>query len=118
MQWLWSTLIQQELDTLKDRFNNHVVCKDKEKKLPSGVSPNVAYTLYDQYGGEQCLQPVDRAFVKALMEAIGGEDLIHFVSVEYAVRAQTVFNDLRFGALSFHNIWNVFTAMMPIMYPV
>jgi len=77
-------LIQQELDTLKDRFNNHVVCKDKEKKLPSGVSPNVAYTLYDQYGGEQCLQPVDRAFVKALMEAIGGEDLIHFVSVEYA----------------------------------
>ena len=46
--------------------------------------PNVAYILYDQYGGEQCLQPVDQAFIKALMEVIGGEDLIHFVSVEYA----------------------------------
>ena len=73
MQWLWSTLIRQELNTLKDHFNNHVVHKDKEKKLPSSVSPNVAYTLYEQYRGEQCLQPVDHNFVKALIEAIGGE---------------------------------------------
>ena len=102
---------------MKDRFNNHVVRKDKEKKLPSGVSPNVAFTLYEEYRGEQCLQSVDRNFVKVLMEAIGGEDLIRFVSAEYATRAQAVFDELRFGALSFHNVWVVFSAMMPIMYP-
>ena len=79
---------------MKDHFNNHVVRKDKEKKLPSGVSLDVAYTLYEQYRGKQCLQPVDCNFVKALMEAIGGEDLIHFVSVEYAAQAQAVFDDL------------------------
>ena len=65
-----------------------------QKKLPSGVSPNVAFTLYPQYGGEQCFQPVDRNFVKSLMEAIGGEDLICFVSVEYAASAQAVFDEL------------------------
>ena len=116
VQWLWPTLIQQELDSLRDRFNNHIVRKDRQKKLPSGVSPNVAFTLYPQYGGEQCLQPVDRNVVKSLMEAIGGEDLIRFVSVEYATSAQAVFDELRFGALSFHNVWIVFSAMMPIMY--
>ena len=60
---------------------DHIVQKDRGEKLPSGVSLNVAYTLY---GGEDCLQPVDRKFVKLLMEGIGGEDLTRFVSVEYA----------------------------------
>ena len=50
------------------------------------------------------------------MEAIGGEDLICFVSVEYAASAQAVFDELWFGALLFHNVWIVFSAMMPIMY--
>jgi hypothetical protein len=111
-------LIQSELDELKEKFNNHVVRTDREKKLPSGVAPNVAYALYEQFGGEQCLQPVDRNFVKSLMEDIGGEDIIRFVSVEYAARAQAVFDDLRFGLLSFHNVWAVFSAMMPLMYPI
>ena len=39
------------------------------------------------------------------MEAIGGEDLICFVSVEYAASAQAVFDELWFGALLFHNVW-------------
>jgi hypothetical protein len=118
VQWLWPTLIQQELDTLKDQFNNHVVRKDRGKKLPSGVSPNIAYTLYKEYGGENCLQPIDPNFVKSLMEGIGGEDLIRFVSVEYAAHAQAVFETLGFVALSFHNVWLIFSAMMPIMYPL
>jgi hypothetical protein len=92
--------------------------KDRGKKLPSGVSLKVAYTLYGQYRGENCLQPIDQNFMKALMEAIEGEDLICFVSVEYAARAQAVFDNLRFGALLFHNVWTVFLTMMPIMYPM
>lgn len=117
VQWLWSTLIQQELDTLKDRFNNHVIRKDREKKLPSGVSPNVAYTLFSQYGGQNCLQPVDRAFVKSLMDDMGGKELIQFVSVEYAERAASVFESLAYLELTFQNVWLVFSAMMRLMHP-
>ena len=85
--------------------------------MPSGASPNVVYTLHEQYGGEDCLQPVDRDFVKSLMEDLGGEDLIRFVSVKYAARATTIFETLGYGKLTFENVWHVFSAMMPIMYP-
>jgi len=93
------------------------VRKDRGKKLPSGTSPNIAYTLYEEYGGDDCLQPIDPDFVRLLMEGIGGEDLIRFVSVEYAARAQAVFETLGFPGLSFQNVWLTFSAMMPIMYP-
>jgi hypothetical protein len=51
------------------------------------------------------------------MEDIGGEDLIRFVTVEYAERARTVFESLGHEKLSFQNIWGVFSFMMPLMYP-
>ena len=84
VQWLWSTLIQQELNTLKTKFNDHVVQKDKEKKLPLGVSPNIAFSLPHLYGGENCLQLVDCEFVKKLIKDIGGEELVWFVTAEYS----------------------------------
>jgi hypothetical protein len=84
VQWLWPTLIQQELDELKDRLNCHITRFDSSKKNPSGVSPDVAFSLCTEYGGENCLQLVDVAVVWNLMEEIGGEELIRFVSIDYA----------------------------------
>ena len=95
VQWLWSTVIQKELDELKDRFNNHVVRLDRTKSNPSGVSPNVAYELFEKYGGEDCLQPVDSKVIHALMEELGGEDLILFVSCKYAAKASAICDTLR-----------------------
>ncbi|KIK79428.1 hypothetical protein PAXRUDRAFT_161324, partial [Paxillus rubicundulus Ve08.2h10] len=115
VRWLWPKLIQQELDQLMDHFNNRVVCHDKKKKLPSGVSSNVAFALHNQYGGEDCLQKVDRAVVKQLMEEIGGEDLICFVDIAYAAHAQTVYDSLNFTSLTLQNVWAVFSAMLPLM---
>lgn len=77
----------------------------------------MAYTLHEKYGGQNCLQPVDRDFVKSVMEDLGGEDLIRFVSVEYAALAADVMEYVGFGKLTFHNVWLVFSAMMPILYP-
>ncbi|KIK73679.1 hypothetical protein PAXRUDRAFT_177767, partial [Paxillus rubicundulus Ve08.2h10] len=115
IRWLWPKLIQQELDQLMDCFNNHVVCRDKKKKLPSGVSPNVAFALHNQYGGEDCLQKVDRVVVKQLMEEIGGEDLIRFFDIAYAAHAQIVYDSLNFTSLTLQNVWAVFFAMLPLM---
>lgn len=113
VQWLWPILIQQELDELQERLKSHPTRLDRKKKLPSGVSPNVAYTLYQEYDAENCLQHVDVDVVQKLMDNIGGEELIRFVSIEYAVRAKEVFKSLNVPKLTFENIWEVFSAMLP-----
>ena len=115
MQWLWPILIQQELNELQERLNSHPTRLDRNKHLPSGVSPNVAYTLYEEYDAENCSQPVDVDVVQKLMDDIDGEELIRFVSVEYAARAQEVFDSLNVPKLTFENVWEVFSAMLPYL---
>ena len=83
--------------------------------MPSGVSPNVAMSLHEDYGAENCLQPVDHSVVGNLMEEIGGEDLIRFVDSEYSATAQSIFDNLGFTVLTFENVWQVFSAMLPLM---
>jgi len=108
-------LIQQELDMLKHRLNTHTVRYDRNKLLPSGVSPNIAMSLHQDYNAENCLQLVDRDVVKNLMEEIGGEDLIRFIDLEYSNTAQLIFNNLGYTVLTFENVWQVFSAMLPLM---
>jgi hypothetical protein len=108
-------LIQQELDALRERLNNHVVRHNKDKKLPSGVSPNVAFALHEEYGGTWCLQPVDREVIRGLKAALGGEDTIRFVSIEYATRAQSVYDSLGVASLTLQNVWEIFRGMLPHM---
>jgi hypothetical protein len=112
VQWLWPTLIQQELDELKACFNCHKTCYDSTKQLPSGVLPDVTYALYEEYGAQNCLQSVDCDVVQKLMDAIGGEDLIRFVSVEYSAHAQEVFDSLEVPKIMFHNVWEIFQKML------
>ncbi|KAJ7592636.1 hypothetical protein C8J56DRAFT_929099 [Mycena floridula] len=114
VHWLWPMLIQAELDDVKDTFNDHATRKDRGKKLPSGDSPNVMYSLHRKFGGENCLIPVDTEIVKELMEELGGEDLIRFVTVEYADHAKAVFDSLDMP-LTMQNVWQVFQLMLPLM---
>ncbi|KAK7690805.1 hypothetical protein QCA50_005905 [Cerrena zonata] len=115
VQWLWSKLIQQELDHLRSTFNDHKVRRNKEKLGPSGVSPNIATALYAKYGGEWGLQPVDVNVVRQLKEELGGEDLVRFVPAEYATHAQTIYDSLGIESLEFNNVWNIFTLMLPLI---
>ncbi|KAK7018706.1 hypothetical protein VNI00_018299 [Paramarasmius palmivorus] len=116
VQWLWSTLIQSELDHLLERLNNHKVRKDKEKKNPSGARPDHAFACPEQFGGQSgLLKPVDLDVIDALMEELGGEELIQFVSPEYAARAKSVFDSLGVSQLTMENVWNIFSAMLPLM---
>ena len=100
---------------LRHRLNTHKVRKDNKKKLPSGVSAETVYTLYAERGAEWCLQEVPADIVNHLKQKVGGEGLIRFVSVEYACHAQAKFETLKYGQLSFENVWNVFSDMLPIM---
>jgi hypothetical protein len=110
-------LIQSELDKLRTSLNNHVTRCDHKKLLPSGVAPNISYSLPEKYNGEDCLQPINRDTVAQVMEQLGGEDLIRFVSTEYATRAALVLSGLGMAIkdISFNNVWTVFEAMLPHM---
>ncbi|EGO29471.1 hypothetical protein SERLADRAFT_365490 [Serpula lacrymans var. lacrymans S7.9] len=115
-QWLWSTFIQCKLNHLRERLNNHPTRFDAAKKLPSGVSPNIAIALANEYGGKICLLPVDLAVICRLKESIGGEDLIQFVSTEFANHAESVFGTLGIDKITSDNIWHIFTKMLPLLY--
>ncbi|KAF8578513.1 hypothetical protein K439DRAFT_1648765 [Ramaria rubella] len=115
VQWLWPKMIQQELDRLRDQFNNHCVRKDRKKKNPSGVSPNVAMALPHEYNAENYLQPVDATLICPLKEDLGGDGLLQFVSDEFAERAQDVFGTLN-TTLALQNVWFVFLAMRRTMF--
>jgi len=115
VQWLWSRVIQKELDELKARFNNHKVRTDRSKLIPSGVAPSVAYSLHEAYGGENCLELVDREVIHGLMEELGGENLIRFVPAVYDAKAAEVFESLNIADLTLQNVWNVFQSMLPLV---
>jgi hypothetical protein len=115
VQWLWSTLIQRELDELRAKLNAHRIRFDAGKSQPSGVSPNVACSLAQEYGGVDCLQKVDKDVVKDLMEELGGKDLMEFVSEEYADHAKEVFDTTGITQVTFENVWKVFSIMLPLI---
>ncbi|KAF9004997.1 hypothetical protein BDQ17DRAFT_1408386 [Cyathus striatus] len=115
VQWLWPKLIQQELDELLVKFNSHRVRFDHNKKLPSGTSPNAAYSLFEKYGAEDCGTEVDTEVIRHLKDKIGGKDLIRFVSEEYEHKAQGIYDTLNISKLSFDNIWNVYSEMLTMV---
>jgi hypothetical protein len=45
--WLWSIVIQKELNELKDCFNSHVIHRDHSKSNPLNVPLNVVYELFE-----------------------------------------------------------------------
>jgi hypothetical protein len=72
-------------------------------------------SLYEDYGAQNCLQPVDPDIVQNLMDELGGEDVIRFVSVAYAARAQEVFDSLDVPKITFKNVWKIFQTMLPYL---
>jgi hypothetical protein len=67
-----------------------------------------------KYDTENCLQSVDVSVVDQLMDAISSETL-QFVIPEYVEYAQSVHETLGVHNVTFQNIWQVFSAMLPCM---
>ena len=91
--------------------------KDRNKPGPSGMSRNEAFSLPEEWGGRNCLLPVDVAVVREIKDTMGGDSLLEFTSPEYAKRAQAAYDSLNVINLTGENIWDVFCAMYRIMYP-
>ena len=114
--WLWPPLIQQELDKFRHYANNHRVRKQKDKILPSGVSPNMAYLFPEKFGATNCLEPVDLTVVQEILDGLQEEKerLTDWgVPEEFAARAKTVYDTLPVEEVTLLNIWLVFALMAP-----
>jgi len=117
VRFLWPKMIRHSLDKARELLNMHRMRKNPRKTLPSGCTPNEAYSLHARYGGEWCLQPVDVAVVRELMEFVcDGRDLMNDwgIPVEFEERATAALTSfgLRDDQLTEQNIWYVFRAML------
>ena len=92
--------------------------KMASKPGPSGMSRNEAYSLPQKWGGRDCLIKVDVEVVQAMKAEIGGEALLAFTDAEFSIWAQTVYDSLHIVKLSFQNVWDVFSSMHSLMYPL
>jgi SET domain-containing protein len=99
---------------------NHRLRKNHRKSLPSSCSPNIAYSLYEKYHGEWCLQPVNVAIVEEIMEALSeGEDILNDwgVLLEFENKAGGALMQLGLqqNDVNLRNVWTVFEAILPLL---
>lgn len=116
LRWLWPDIIQRELDKFCTITNARRVRKQKDKKLPSGVSPEYSYSCPDLFGGHQCLQSVDSSIIDELLLDLEGEKeaLTDWqVPEEFQETAETVLGMFGFErkSITILNAWMVFSAI-------
>lgn len=106
-----------ELAQFMEFRNGARMRKDNNKPGPSGMSRNEAFSMPEKWGGRNCLLPVDVEVVREIKEAMGGDALLDFVVPEYAAQVQAAYDSLGISELTLENVWNVFEALYPLVYP-
>lgn len=118
LRWLWPEIIQRELDKFCVIQNARRVRKQKEKKLPSGVSPDYSYPCPDLFGGRQCLKEASMSVVDELLADLEGEKeaLTDWqVPEEFKEAADSILEICGFDrkSVTVLNAWLVFSAVYP-----
>ncbi|KAF9503447.1 hypothetical protein BS47DRAFT_1369535 [Hydnum rufescens UP504] len=116
-QWLWSTLLQQDIIDVKNKLSSALSRTEKSKVLPSGVSSDEVYALPEKFGMQNCLQEVDVTVIREIKQAMGGDAILYFVLPEYAAKAMEVYNGIGAPLLTMKTAWNIFQMLLPLMYP-
>ena len=90
--------------------------KDNNKAGPSGMSRSEAFSLPESWGGRNCLLEVNMAVVRELKEAMGGDEILAFVSAEFSERVQAAYDTLEIVDLNLQNVWYVFHDLYPLVF--
>jgi len=122
-RWLWSRLLQQELDDYVEFHNARKTRKDGKKAGPSGVSRKDVLLMPEAHNLKNCLLPLTEeqlAVVREIMEELEYEgvkckDLMAFTSAEFAACAEAAYLSLGLQRLTFENVWHVFQDMLPLL---
>ncbi|KAJ7200544.1 hypothetical protein GGX14DRAFT_372082 [Mycena pura] len=116
-QFLWSRILQSELDKTLEFRNGVKMRTQSDKPGPSGMSRNEAFSLYEDWGGKNCLLPIPVDIVQQMKADLGGDALLNFTSTEFAERAQVVLDSLGPVAMTLENGWMIFRVMLPPVFP-
>ncbi|PPQ79723.1 hypothetical protein CVT26_016028 [Gymnopilus dilepis] len=76
-RWLWSRVLQQEIDSFMAKRNAKRTRKNNKKAGPSGCSPNDAFCLPEQHGLKNLLLPLtdeQLAVVAEIKDAMGEQE--------------------------------------------
>ena len=99
-----------------DFRNGAQMRNDKEKEGPSGMSRNEAFSLPESWGGRDCLLEVNMTVIRKLKEAMGGDGILEFVSVEFSQHAQAAYDTLGITDLNLENVWPVFSDLYTLVF--
>ncbi|KAJ7017205.1 hypothetical protein C8F04DRAFT_911641, partial [Mycena alexandri] len=111
--WLWPQIIQCSLDDFVEYWNDHRIWTQRNKLLPSGVSPYYIYDFPEQYGLTNFTTPVATDLVEALRENIpkSREECYRWVSDEFQVKAWAVYDHIGAPKLELTDGWTIFCRM-------
>ncbi|KAJ7678788.1 hypothetical protein B0H17DRAFT_1015364 [Mycena rosella] len=115
--WIWPPIIQGELDHFTERWNVHIICRQRNKLMPSGVSPNELYAHPEYYGGRCFATPVPQAAVAAFRDEIRltRDGALNWVPAEFDAMACQVYDLLGAPECSAATAWDLFSRMASVM---
>lgn len=119
-QFLWSCIIQAELDATVEFRNTAPMRSQRDKPGPSGKDAKtreIAYELYENWGGKDCKLDVPVDVAEKMKADLGGDALLEFTTAEFSQRAQAVLDTLQPVGMTLENGWKLFRVMLPRVFP-
>ncbi|KAJ6474303.1 hypothetical protein C8R45DRAFT_1160581 [Mycena sanguinolenta] len=115
--WLWSKIVQIQLDSFKLYWNNRKPRKDPKKNLISGVPPIEVYRNPELYGLARMGTPVTQETIDALRENLpcSREEAFRWVPGSFDTAAAEAYIALGSPKLEPRRGWEIFGQMAEIL---
>ncbi|KAJ6524658.1 hypothetical protein DFH09DRAFT_1250808 [Mycena vulgaris] len=109
--------IHGELDHFTEMWNSHVIRRQRNKLMPSGVSPNELYSHPEHYGGRCFAIPVPKDAIDALRGSIKltRKAALTWVPEEFDTIAAQVYEMLGSPECSPDTAWTLFSEMASVL---
>lgn len=109
-QYIWIPLVQCIMDVYMEETNTR---RNRLSVLPTGVSPNYAFSTPHLHEAEQCLIPVSVEHINHL-KATYPETLFEYIEPELKASFDFAFQSLHIipDAITLQNAWVTFTRVL------
>ncbi|KAJ3749794.1 hypothetical protein EV360DRAFT_56777 [Lentinula raphanica] len=116
-QWLWPKIVQKHLDEFKVMFNTNATRYQRDKVLPSGVSPEIVYDFPQMYNFKFVDCQVAPEAVEELRKGIpvSREEVFRWVSDEFDLLATKAYEKIGSPQLDCDVGWAIFNKMICIL---
>ncbi|KAJ7216012.1 hypothetical protein GGX14DRAFT_359351 [Mycena pura] len=115
--WVWSKIVQNAIDHFVRYWNTHKTRNQRNKALPSGVSPQQVFENPQNFGLRHAGVPVDLNAVSTLRNMLpkSREECFRWVPVEFNLLATAAYQSLGSPELTISAGWTVFTRMLALL---